>query len=146
MAAAALKAASGSYLSYMPLCPDPPSPTNSTMWQEAAKVLEGLTPEQRSAFEEEHTRLRADAVAAGLEIPAVGAGEAAQPAAAAVAEPAEASHATAEAAEDPAAKQHQSGSAWQSVAQKLGVAAQVEESPAGDFVFRFDAADSSSGG
>lgn len=109
-------------------------------------MLEALPPEQRSAFQHQHAALREEARAAGVEIPAVGqaAAQHAQPA-----EPAAAAAPAAKAAEQgreaPAAPA-QPPSPWQSLAQKLGVRAQVEEAGSGEYVFHFGAADGETGG
>ena len=109
-------------------------------------MLAALPPEQRASLEQEHAALREAARTAGLDIPALGGAQAtaqrgAEPAAGAEPAPAEA-----EAAAEPAAPPPPPPSPWESLADKLGVKARVEEGDSGEFVFRFGAADSETGG
>ena len=117
--------------------------------QNLSKMLAALPPEQRAALEQQHAALREEARSAGLEIPALGATQAgaqrpAEPAAGAEPAPAEA-EAAAEAAVPPPPPPPPA-SPWESLADKLGVKARVEEGDSGEFVFRFGAADSETGG
>lgn len=93
-------------------------------------MLASLSPEQRAAVEEQHRKLREEAQAAGLTIPALGEPLAAVNAPAAPAQPESGS----------------GGGAWQAVVDSMGAAAQVEQAGSSDeVVFRFGAADGQSG-
>lgn len=89
-----------------------------------------MTPEQRSAFEAQHSQLRAEAEAAGLDIPPLGA-----------CAPAEAPAAAPEAAAPAPPAQPAPGDGWKAVAARHGVKAEVEEGDSGECVFRFGGGD-----
>ncbi|KAI7836090.1 hypothetical protein COHA_010018 [Chlorella ohadii] len=105
-------------------------------------MLAALPPEQRASLEQEHAALREAARTAGLDIPALGGAQAAAQRGAEPAAGAEPAPAEAEAAAEPAAPPPPPPSPWESLADKLGVKARVEEGDSGEFVFRFGAADS----
>ncbi len=116
--------------------------------QNLSKMLAALPPEQRASLEQEHAALREAARTAGLDIPALGGAQAAAQRGAEPAAGAEPAPAEAEAAAEPAAPPPPPPppSPWESLADKLGVKARVEEGDSGEFVFRFGAADSETGG
>ena len=136
----------------LPNPPDmPPAGTPLPAPQNLSKMLAALPPEQRAALEQQHAALREEARSAGLEIPALGAAQAAaqraaEPAAGAEPAPAEAEAAAEAAVPPPLPPPPPPASPWESLADKLGVKARVEEGDSGEFVFRFGAADSETGG
>lgn len=56
----------------------PATPSSVLPRQAASKALEGLTAEQRTAFQQQHAALRAQAAAAGVELPELGSAAAGQ--------------------------------------------------------------------